>query len=301
MRSIADELLHLQDGASVITAAFDADDRLQYCNTAFRDAYFVDEGESIVWADIMRRNHAAKRGPVIKDPNIESWLATAFTRRGKSTKRGFEVDLVDGRWIWVVESLREDGWLLMTGVDITELRMDERELRQTRDFARRASQTDDLTGISNRRHIMEQLDNVLAGNSGGQTGGGCVCLFDIDYFKQVNDDYGHQAGDALIVHFARTVQQHIRRTDIFGRVGGEEFMLILPDTSVEQSSGMISRVLKSVRESHPLAQDASFTYTTSAGISEIMAGDTVESVFARADAALYASKHSGRDRLSLAA
>ncbi|MBO3759197.1 sensor domain-containing diguanylate cyclase [Ciceribacter sp. L1K22] len=301
MTPIFPQLTELQENSPALIAVFDPEDRLAYSNSAYRQAYCVAVGETPLWADIMRRNHHLIRGAVIRTDDFEAWLASAIARRGKQTQRSFEVDLLDGRWFLMTETVQPDGWMLAIAVDITELRTDERELRQHRDFARRASQTDDLTGVANRRYMMSMLEDLLNGRHGGPARSGCVALFDIDFFKGVNDRFGHLAGDEVLIDFARTVQAGIRLRDGFGRIGGEEFMLVLPDTSPEQAQNIVDRILGSVRGRRPLNGDLGFGYTSSAGLAVVLPDDTLESLYARVDKALYAAKRGGRDRLMIAA
>ncbi len=295
------KLAELGEGSAALIAVFAPDDRLRYANAAFRSAYVVDPGETVSWSELMRRNFHAGRGAIVSHPDIEAWIATALSRRGKVPRRTFEADLVDGRWLWVVETVHADGWMLFVGTDITDLRREERELRQLRDFATRAAQTDELTDISNRRHVWSMLENLLTGVYAADTRDGCLCLFDLDFFKQINDRFGHQAGDRVLIDFARTVQKSIRLKDGFGRIGGEEFMLLMPDTSLANAKKIVDRLFDAVHERRPIAAAPDFSYTFSAGLTEIRGDDTAQSVYSRADQALYQAKHEGRDRLMLAA
>lgn len=298
---IANKLTELREESAALIAVYDPEDRLRYANAAFRKAYCVEPGETPLWPDLMRRNWQAGRGAIIAHPDIEAWLASAISRRGKVPRRAFETDLIDGRWLWIVETVQPDGWMLFIATDITELRRKERELRQLRDLATRAAQTDELTDISNRRHMWALLENLLDGAHPSGARQGCLCLFDLDLFKQINDRFGHQAGDTVLVDFARTVQGNIRLRDGFGRIGGEEFMLLMPDTSILHAKKIVDRIFAAVHARRPLPNAEDFTYTFSAGLAEIKAEDTPQSVYSRADQALYQAKHDGRDRLMLAA
>src|SRR5437764_3336523 len=108
---------------------------------------------------------------------------------------------------------------------------------------------DELTGSHNRRHLIglieQERERVLRGTSPF-----CVCLLDIDFFKRINDTYGHAAGDAVLRQFALTVQKQIRETDAFGRYGGEEFLLMLPTTSLEDAMSFAERVRQNVERLH---------------------------------------------------
>lgn len=293
----------LMEAAGVCVAVFDDEDRLRYSNRAFRAAWFIEESEHPLWSELMRRNFHARRGTVIKVENFESWLASTISRRGKAGFRAFETDLHDGRWLWMTETTQDDGWMLCVASDITSIRPDERALRQDRDDAIKASHTDELTGIPSRRFVMAKLADMLAAPTGAvedERGSvGCVAVLDIDNFKYINDRFGHSVGDAVLRDFATTLQQHVRRTDVLGRVGGEEFVLILPNTTAEDAEVIVGRMLEAVRLSRPLPEQTSFRYTFSAGISFAERGVKADEIYRRADLALYAAKMRGRNQISL--
>lgn len=301
MDNWSERLAALQSVSSVLVALYDEADRLQYANAAFRGAFALDETETPIWSELMRRNTAAGKGTIIRASDFETWLVSAQSRRGKLPFRAFETDLVDGRWLWMTETVDEHGWMLCIASDITHIRANERELRQDRDFAVRVSQTDELTNVSNRRFMMAALEALVVRDPKPHLTGGCVCIIDLDFFKRINDQHGHPAGDAVLIDFARRVQPLIRRRDSFGRIGGEEFMLILPDTTLSQAQMVIERILHAVRHARPLETDPAFSYTCSAGLVELCRGETAREVACRADVALYDAKQSGRDRLRVVA
>ncbi|KQY34040.1 MULTISPECIES: GGDEF domain-containing protein [Rhizobium/Agrobacterium group] len=301
MDDLQARLASLRDETAVFIALYDQRDRLRYANRAFRAAFALDEAETPLWADLMRRNHALGRGTVISVPDFEAWVVSAQSRRGKMPFRAFETDLVDGRWLWMTESVDRSGWMLCIANDITHLRADERTLRQDRDFALKASQTDELTGISNRRYMMAQLEAMIRSQPAGGPVSGCISILDIDFFKGINDLYGHQTGDEILLDFARRVHPVVRRHDCFGRIGGEEFMLIFPQTTLAEGEWIIDQVLETVRTARPLLSAPLFSYTCSAGIAALRPGETAKEIYSRADAALYDAKHSGRDRMAVGA
>lgn len=293
----------LMEAAGVCVAVFDYDDRLRYANRAFRAAWFVEEGEHPLWPELMRRNFQMKRGTVIKVENFEAWLASTISRRGKAGFRAFETDLHDGRWLWMTETMQDDGWMLCVASDITSIRPDERTLRQDRDDAIKASHTDELTGIPSRRFVMSKLNDLLGAReegSGLHWGHvGCIAVLDIDNFKYINDRFGHSVGDAVLKDFAATLQSYVRKTDVLGRVGGEEFVLILPNTTAENAEVIVGRMLEAVRLSRPLPDQVSFRYTFSAGIACAERNEKADDLYRRADLALYAAKMRGRNQISL--
>ncbi len=292
---IAQQLLAAHEDSPLLVALLDTDDQLRYANPAFRSAYDLDATELISWPSLMRRNHALGRGAFIETPDIETWLATIRSRRGKQAFRAFEADLCDGRWIWMTETVRADGWMLCVGSDITALKTSERHVRQQRDVAVRAAQTDVLTGISNRAHSMQLLEQFLQDLRHKGTPCGVV-LLDLDHFKRINDTYGHPVGDAVLKHFAHTVQRSLRRDDGFGRVGGEEFVVLFHGMRPTSLGDVVPVLLNVVRQSRPLPEHPEFSYTCSAGMTELRADDDARSVYNRVDAALYAAKGAGRDR-----
>ena len=124
-------------------------------------------------------------------------------------------------------------------------------------------------------------------------------MLDIDHFKNVNDSYGHVVGDEVIRHIAALIQHHARESDVSGRYGGEEFTVLLSDTTVEQGNVFAERLRKEVEESVVKYNDIDIKYTISIGIAEIDPSiKTYEAWIECADAALYKSKENGRNRIS---
>lgn len=289
-------LLRLQEDSPVLIGLYDPSEVLRYANRSFRQAYGIAPGEVIAWVDILRRNYANGEGARIETDDFESWLASVRSRRGKQAYRCFEVDLCDGRWYWMTQTQDAQGWMLCVSSEISALRSGERGLRLERDIALRVAQTDVLTGISNRAHITQQLGERLEllrleGKSCG------LVMMDLDHFKAVNDAYGHHNGDLVLKHFAKTVMGALRRLDGFGRMGGEEFMLLLPDTQPTQMEGIVERILRMLRQSHPLVEHPEFFYTCSAGMLMLRPEVDQATSYQLADAALYSAKRAGRDRL----
>jgi len=293
------QLTQLMENAGTLIAAYDPEDRLRFANSAFRAAWFIAKDEEPLWPDLMRRNYHASRGTVIEAKDFETWLRSTQARRGKTGFRAFETDLHDGRWLWMTETMQPDGWMLCIASDISSIRADERSLRQDRDLAIKASLTDELTGVSSRRYAMGKLGELVG--MGGDAGEdvGCLAVLDVDNFKYINDRFGHGVGDAVLRDFAATLQRHVRKTDILGRIGGEEFLLLLPNTTMEGAAGIVERMLVAIRHSRPLPDQASFRYTFSAGLAWAARGDDPSDVYRRADLALYAAKMRGRDQIGI--
>jgi diguanylate cyclase (GGDEF)-like protein len=128
-----------------------------------------------------------------------------------------------------------------------------------------------------------------------------ICILDVDFFKQVNDTYGHLAGDAVLQEIARTANEALRQTDYFGRYGGEDFALVLTATTVEGAMITAERVRARI-EALPLAFiSPGLTVTASIGIADSSASEDTAQIFKRADEALYRAKQGGRNRCVIAA
>jgi diguanylate cyclase (GGDEF)-like protein len=154
---------------------------------------------------------------------------------------------------------------------------------------------DELTGSHNRRHLLELIEHEKE-RSARFGGLFCLCLLDIDYFKRINDTHGHSAGDTVLRHFAAAVQGQIRDSDAFGRYGGEEFLLMLPETSLDEAMVLAERV-RADTERLAFAGLPGLAITVSIGIAEFRTGEPVAQTIARADEALYLAKSNGRNRV----
>lgn len=292
---VALQLLAAQEHAPVLIALFDPQDQLQYANLAFRSSYGLEPGEQLSWGQLMQRNHAQRKGSLIQTQDFDAWLSSALSRRGKLPFRAFEADLCDGRWIWMTETVGPDGWMLCIASDITALKSEGRSVRQERDVALRAARTDELTGISNRAHIMELLEQHLEAMRNHEQPCAMV-LLDLDHFKSINDRYGHQCGDLVLQRFARLAHGMLRRGDSLGRVGGEEFLILLPGALQEDVQATVERLLEAARNDRPLPEFPDFFCTFSAGLGMMQAGDCARTAYLRIDQALYRAKAAGRNQ-----
>lgn len=178
--------------------------------------------------------------------------------------------------------------------DITERKRMEQRLIEL-------ASTDELTGLPNRRHFVEALEREHArirrfGKSA------VLLMLDLDHFKRINDQYGHAAGDAVLVAFAETLRQHLRRTDLAGRLGGEEFAVLLPETEVEAACVLAERLREAVAgRAVEIEGIGAIGVTVSLGLARLGVLDArPEAALARADAALYRAKQGGRNRVELA-
>ncbi|MFY0479091.1 GGDEF domain-containing protein [Achromobacter marplatensis] len=158
---------------------------------------------------------------------------------------------------------------------------------------------DSLTRAYSRRSILDELEHELqrCSRMGGQL---AVLVLDIDHFKSINDRYGHAAGDTALRHYAHVVQNAVRGSDRFGRLGGEEFVLLMYDCDPARALIHAQRVCDALRDTPLYLQGCEVQMTTSGGLASYQAGDSADVILARADVALYRAKEQGRDRVEMA-
>lgn len=289
------ELLDALALAPAGIALWDAQDRLRFANPWFEQTYGVRAADAPSWEQMVRRSHAERHGILIETDDIDAWIAQVRTRYRSQPVRRFESDLADGRWVWVVETLMPDGRLLMLVTDISTLKAGEVALRESRDEAVRTAMRDPLTELYNRRYIFGRLSTLLAG-SAAMRWPLSVAMIDIDHFKHINDSAGHDIGDAVLCHFAQALTRELRPMDAVGRIGGEEFLLLLPNTGLDGAALLLSRVRDLVARSCGASLVPVPRYTFSAGLAAALVDDSVDTLYRRADQALYAAKQGGRDR-----
>ena len=182
--------------------------------------------------------------------------------------------------------------------DVTDNAVHKQNLEQANVELAVLSQTDGLTKLFNRTHWENCLEAEFKRWTRSKNPS-CLVMLDIDHFKNINDSYGHVIGDEVIRHIGGLIQHHARETDISGRYGGEEFTVLLSDTTVEQGNVYAERLRKEVEESIVKYNDIDVKYTISIGIAEIDPSiKTYEGWIECADAALYRSKNNGRNRIS---
>jgi diguanylate cyclase len=161
------------------------------------------------------------------------------------------------------------------------------------------AELDELTGAYNRRCIMRMLDEEIA--RAGRYGSPCsIALIDLDWFKRINDGYGHPTGDEVLRTFAITMFANIRSADRFGRYGGEEFLLVLPDMAADNAVRALDRLRAIIADLDWSAFSPGMTVTISAGVATVRPNETPDNFLARADSALYAAKARGRNRTASA-
>ena len=163
--------------------------------------------------------------------------------------------------------------------------------------AQHQAQTDSLTGLYNHRRFFE-IAKLEIRRSAKEQRSLCAMMFDIDFFKQVNDTFGHSTGDQVLTSIAALCRQIFRESDIVGRYGGEEFAILLPETDLETAKEAAERVRIGVEEMRFATDKGAFSISISAGIASLSpCCPTLGELLRRADEALYEAKHNGRNKI----
>ncbi|MDG5749560.1 diguanylate cyclase [Qipengyuania sp. XHP0211] len=172
---------------------------------------------------------------------------------------------------------------------------------QARRELQRFAATDALTGLPNRRSFMESLGRALDRAQIDSSRKLCVAIFDIDHFKRVNDRFGHPAGDEVIREVGVRAHDSLRTRDFVGRIGGEEFAIVLPKADIEGAKTVCERLRLAIDGKPVRHGDAIIPFTISVGVAEFQSGDDIDHIMARADEALYEAKTGGRNQVRIAA
>lgn len=203
-----------------------------------------------------------------------------------------EKESLEERWEFVA-STGFFSFLALIGPAIIGSRMIRRHQALHQSYIQ-LSQEDSLTGLYNRRRLTELLENEIRRGARYKSSFS-VILMDMDNFKAVNDQFGHQAGDEVLVKVAEFVRSKVRATDMAGRWGGEEFVIILPETDINGALSLADKIRTQIA-SADLAEIGH--QTASFGVTAYADGDDINSIIARADAGLYLAKEGGKNQVA---
>ncbi|MBE9397205.1 diguanylate cyclase [Pontibacterium sp. N1Y112] len=198
-----------------------------------------------------------------------------------------------GRIVPLKTNNKADRLVAWVAVNITDRKQLEHQLKEL-------SQRDALTGLLNRRYLQEDVTKRIAAYKRYKNSFSLAFL-DIDYFKNINDTFGHDTGDYVLKELSLVVDKEKRESDVFARFGGEEFILVFPDTSQNAAAVFLERLRALIERLSFETPTGEVTFTVSMGLTEIMELDgDFDSIVKRADKALYEAKNQGRNRLVIA-
>ncbi len=284
-------LARILDNSPVAIAVHDADGRVLYVNPWFLDLYGYERAE------------------VVGGPHEALFPEEA---RGAERERLYSTVRSFGFWRGEDVRRRKDGSTFPSSTSITELRDDggavvawsdvSRDIsgsKRMQEELKRLATTDSLTGAYNRRVFMENgREEIYRARRYQRTMS--VAMLDLDHFKRVNDHYGHAAGDAVLVTLAAVCRQELRNSDLFARLGGEEFAVIMPETPTRIAADVAARLMTRMGGTEVATESGAVRVTVSVGVATLCASDDgIDDVLRRADQALYRAKEAGRNRVEV--
>lgn len=205
---------------------------------------------------------------------------------------GIVKDQVDKSWELYKWNMNLGGIIEKKESELKEVEQDLNQLEEKNKMLDKITKTDGLTQLYNHKYIYERLEQEILKAKSFEKGLSIV-MFDIDHFKHINDNYGHQEGDKVIVAVANTLKTQCRKYDILGRYGGEEFLAILPNTNIDGAMLTAERIRKRVEM---LEFDSGIKITISGGVAEYN-DENALTLVKKADNLLYVAKESGRNRI----
>lgn len=248
--------------------------------------------------DVIQLAHKRGKGVDFEGKSVNDFLDFIRSNQQQFTESEYIWPTLDNKFYKLSRITISSGEHVVFGTEITELVSTQRQLEQTLQKLNALANTCDLSGVPNRRHIMDSLNKEFY-RAKRYNSTFSIVIADIDHFKQVNDTYGHSVGDQAIIHFADILNENIRESDMVGRVGGEEFAILLPNTSLEQALIYADRVRQEVANALlVLGSKERLKLTSSFGVAECQAEDKeMKDLFNRADQALYKAKEAGRNQV----
>lgn len=214
-----------------------------------------------------------------------------------------ELDLLQKKFNLMVEKLDHQKNIILTSEHEYAAKLEREVKERTHELEKTNFQleimatTDYLTNTRNRRSFFDVGDQyfLMAKRNNKEL---CVLAFDLDNFKIINDTYGHQAGDQVLKRFAENCKNHLRESDVFGRIGGEEFTALLFETSLDDSTQLAERIRKSTSELSVHFDEHTIVMSVSIGVAKLNHSDQkIDTILARADQALYQAKLNGRNQV----
>ncbi len=226
-------------------------------------------------------------------PLRATWLSVPGSSANGEKRRNTEVLCSSGRtlevnWVPIVRDSEQLGrfWLLQ---DISERKQRETALATL-------AATDVLTNLPNRRSFMVSLEEAIMGSKNHPEHGTALLMMDIDHFKRINDSYGHPVGDVVLQHVAQLIRHKLRQNDVAGRLGGEEFAVLLQKIQLPDALALANRLREALAKTPALTSAGKVTVTISIGM-VMLSGDDATRSLSHADEALYLAKNSGRNRI----
>lgn len=280
-------------------AVYDHNDQLIYNNEAWASLFDLepDTACGLTFSQLIRHSYDHHTGPKPSGQDLQQWLQAALKSRRRSAFRSLEVELLDGRWLMLTEQVFNDRHLLCYCTDITEKKQLEKQLKTAVQRLHHLASQDDLTSLDNRRHFHDTASHEIE-RCHRHGVNATLLMIDIDHFKQVNDRFGHAAGDQVLRVFGGALKGFLRRYDLSGRMGGEEFAALLPETSLAQARLTAERLRQMTEALCIDYLGNSIQISISIGIATLdQHGDKLDELLCVADKYLYLAKEAGRNQV----
>ena len=272
-----------------------------FCNDVFAEAYGLSKEEALGKTNKELLKHAWKnqKGLAIKTDDFEPWYQNVEKMQRELPINQFESDFTDGRWFKMTRIKLDCGYTILLGVNITDLKETQKSLEIANKKIEALANTDALTGVNNRRSFALIAEREIKRAKRYQQPLSLL-IMDIDYFKQINDQFGHHYGDIVLHEFAQLCSALLRQTDCIFRIGGEEFAILLPMTDIPGAYKIAERIRSTVDAYDFYLNELQkhLTISVSIGISYLTNTEqSIKDILIQADSALYNAKKNGRNQV----
>lgn len=275
-------------------AMYTPDDELVFATDSFIQLFDVQPSPQ-TFTSLLKHCYEKQLLNDVNEQHVNDGGALLCKSRRAKPIQSFEVNMKNGAWLLVTEVTFDDGWLLVRVIDTTSLKQIELNLKKARDEAMLVAETDSLTQLLNRGGIMKRLDKLIE-HAGDAQENLSVSLIDLDHFKSINDRFGHSVGDRVLQHFTKACRAVLRGGDQIGRVGGEEFLLVMPKADEMAATKVVNRLKNYVQEM--IIKDyPGIEYTFSAGVISWSSSLGIDALYHQADQVLYHAKRNGRNQI----
>lgn len=283
---------HIQSGVLLL----DQDMRVQFSNPALHRMFNALSPENIKDGKISYEEmiYRARAVYTVSPAELDEYVARRVAWVKSDDPAPVDQNLSNGRVIRCQCAVLPDGGRMITYSDVTDI------VRSAQEFERLAT-TDGMTGIHNRRHFLTLADHEWS-RSRRYGGALSLLMIDIDFFKSINDSFGHEVGDQVIIQLTKVACSCKRDSDVLARIGGEEFALLLMETNLQQAQLVAERLRNEVAANPAIAAPGRIPATVSIGVAtanDAMTG--IADLMKAADQALYDAKRSGRNRVTCCA
>ena len=297
LRGDMNQLVTALDEIGIGIVLLDTDLKIQFINNAFRTMWHLPDGKAkgktkLTFTTLMHDGQQARPFAVPKE-DFDLFVTDRLLQVKQSKPVPIDLKLADGGVFHLHCSIMSTGWRMVTCTDATDAAKRTEEMEQL-------ATIDSMTGLTNRRHFLQQAEAEWRRYQRYHRPLSLM-IIDIDKFKHINEKYGHAAGDQVLISVAGVCRDTLRTSDTVGRIGGEEFAMLLPETSIERAGVAAERLRRHIAASSPRVGNKDIPVTVSVGVATASASMSgFDALMKLADQALYSAKIKGRNRIAWA-